>query len=68
MSTPKEGTLLARTRSLLQSTKESYLAIYDATGLNPNWLSLLSTGRMKDPSVNKVQRLYEYLSKKALTV
>lgn len=68
MSTNKEGTLLARTRSLLQSTTESYLTIYNATGLNPNWLSLLSMGRMKDPSVNKVQRLYEYLSKKALSV
>lgn len=62
MSTAKEGTLLARTRELLQSTQQSYLAIYQATNLNPNWLSALVSKRMTNPSVNKVQALYEYLS------
>lgn len=61
-----EGTLLARTRELLQRSEESYLSIYDATGLNPNWLSLLCAGRIPDPSVNKVQKLYEHLNQSAL--
>lgn len=68
MSTSEEGTLLARTRKLLQSAEDSYLVIYKATGLNPNWLSLLSRGEIPNPSVNKVQALYEYLSNNKLTV
>jgi hypothetical protein len=64
----EEGTLLARTRDLLRNTGESYLAIYKHTGLKPNWLSLLATGAIPDPSVNKVQALYEYLSAKKLPV
>jgi hypothetical protein len=62
----EEGTLLARTRELLQRTEDSYLSIYDATGLNPNWLSLLCAGKIRDPSVNKVQKLYEHLKKNTL--
>lgn len=59
---PQEGSLLARTRILLQSCEHSYLTIYKATGLNPNWLSLLARGEIADPSVNKVQALYEHLT------
>lgn len=68
MSTSSDGTLLARTRKLLQSTDKTYLDIYKATNLNPNWLSLLARGEMPNPSVNKVQALYEHLTAKQLTV
>lgn len=66
MSSVLEGTLLARTRQLLQSTATSYLAIYNATGLTPNWLSSLAQKKLPNPSVNKVQKLYEHLSGKKL--
>lgn len=38
----------------------------DLPGHSIKWLSELSNGRMKDPSVNKIQALYEYLSGKPL--
>lgn len=58
----QEGTLLARTRAELKSCEQSYLTIYKATGLNPNWLSLLARGELPNPSVNKVQTLFEHLT------
>jgi hypothetical protein len=39
-----------------------------STGLKPNWLSKLAQGRLPDPSVNKVQKLYEHLTAKPLEV
>lgn len=55
-------TLLERTRAMLAQTEHTYLEIHARTGLRPNWLSALACGRLREPSVNKVQRLYEYLS------
>lgn len=57
-----EKSLLARTRKLLQETHLSHLDIYKATGLSPFWLSGISTGKVNDPSVNRIQKLYEFLS------
>lgn len=64
----EEQTLLARTRELLQETTTPYLDIYKATGLSPFWLSGLATGKVRDPSVNRVQQLYEFLSGRPLSV
>jgi len=61
-ATPQEGTLLARTREHLLNSELSYLTIYKATGLTPNWLSLLAQGKLPNPSVNKVQQLFEHLT------
>lgn len=60
------NSLLAHTRELLRKTQRPYLDIYSDTGLSPNWLSQMLHGRIKEPSVNKVQKLYEYLSGKSL--
>lgn len=60
--------LLERTRQLLVDNKQTFLEIYNATGLSPSWLSLLATGKIKEPSVAKVQKLYEHLSGKRLRV
>lgn len=68
MCDSSSGTLLQRTRALLQRTEQTYLDIYNATGLNPNWLSALNTGNIADPSVNKVQKLYEHLTAKVLSL
>lgn len=59
-------TLLEKTKELLIA-RGDYLDIYVGTGLGPNWLSLLANGKIKDPSVNKVQCLYEYLTNTQLT-
>jgi hypothetical protein len=62
------GTLLERTRALLAQTDQTYVEIYTATQLDPNWLSALLRGKIADPSVNKVQRLYEHLTQRKLAV
>lgn len=68
MNTETDCSLLTKARDMLRTTERSYLDIYTDTGLSPNWLSRLATKRMKDPSVNKVQRLYEYLQGKQLSI
>ena len=64
----EDCSLLARTRHLLRTTPQTYLQIYEATDLSPNWLSLIDTNRIASPSVNSVQKLYEYLSGRQLKV
>lgn len=61
-----EGTLLVQTRRALQQSEQTYLEIYKATGLDPNWLGLLARDKTRNPSVNKVQQLYEHLTGKKL--
>lgn len=61
-----ESSLLAKTRELLKSTHHSYLDIYKATGLTPFWLTGVSTGKTCNPSVNRIQHLYEFLAGKKL--
>lgn len=64
----QQGTLLQKTRELLRECPLSYLDIYKATDLNPNWLTGIASGRIVDPSVNRVQALYEFLKGETLTV
>lgn len=68
MCTAAEGSLLEKTRTLLNTTDQTYLSIYGATGLTPNWLSMLGSGKIPDPSVNKVQKLYEHLTETELAI
>lgn len=65
------GTLLSITLKLLKerSTDISYTDISKATGLSIYWLANLNRNgkrTAKTPDVNKVQKLYEYLSKREL--
>lgn len=64
--TTTESSLLAQTRQLLRDTPHTYMQIYDATGLSPNWLSLVATNKIANPSVNSVQKLYEFLTARPL--
>lgn len=65
---PEEGTLLAKTRDRLVRSDKSYLQIFRDTGLTPNWLSMLAQGKIAEPSVNKIQKLNEYLTGRPLEV
>jgi hypothetical protein len=56
-----EGTLLARVRALLDSTDTPKLLIYTATGIAPNQLWQIQSGKTKDPSVNTIELLYDFL-------
>lgn len=58
------GSLHARTLELLQATKESLMQVSKNAGVPYFWLNAL--GRTKGPSVNRVQKVYEYLAKKPL--
>jgi predicted transcriptional regulator len=61
-----ECSLLRSVRKMLAARSQSYLDIYSATGLHPSWVEKIKRGRVKDPSVNRVQRLYEYLTQQQL--
>lgn len=62
--------LLTRTQELLRKASAqglTYLAIYKDTELRPNWLTGIATGSIDDPSVRRVQRLHDYLSRRVGT-
>lgn len=60
------GSLYTRTRDLLDASGETLLDLHKNSGLPFHWLSRFKVGRIKDPSVNRVQKLYEYLAGKPL--
>lgn len=67
------GTLHERTLQLLEQNqvngeRHTMLQIYDATGVKPDWIRKFRTGRMPNPSVNRVQALYEFLAGRTLAV
>lgn len=60
------GSLLATTHSLLRIALEqkgaTIISIYNDTGIPYYWLKKFSAGEFQNPSVNRIQKLYEYLS------
>lgn len=60
--------LHTRTWELLKSSDKTILEVHKESGLPFYWLRKFSLGLMKDPSVNKVQALYEFLSNEHLTL
>lgn len=66
MGRDSPGTLLQCTVRLLAG--RDLIKVASDTGLNYHWLVKLARGRVKDPSVNSVQALYEHLVGTALVV
>lgn len=64
----KKGTLLAKTLVLLKASSEDPMKIHKATDLPFYWLKDMKAGKTKNPSVNRIQHLYEYLSNQSLKV
>ena len=64
----KRCTLLTKTVKLLQECELSIPQIRDATGLPEHWLYELSRDRVKNPNVNRIQYIFEFLSSSKLTV
>lgn len=62
MAEKETGTLHERAQWLLINSEQTYLEIFKATDIPPHWLTLFAGGKTPDPSVNRVQKLYEYLS------
>lgn len=54
------------TLELLKSAGETTFDVASATGLSYSWLCTFAADQMRNPSVNKVQKLYEYLTGKPL--
>lgn len=57
-----------RTLELLHATSESLLDVHKESKLPYYWLRKFSSGEISDPSVNRVQALYEYLTGQNLPV
>lgn len=61
------SSLLRATLALLeQIPKESWPALATEIGCTYTWLVQLDNGKIKEPGVNKVERLYNKLSGKTL--
>lgn len=60
--------LLDVTKNLLKTTEKSTAEIVAATGASFAWIMGLKAGRVKNPGVNTVVAVYEYLSGNKLKV
>ena len=60
------GSLHNVTLELLKSSDEDTFTIAVATKLTYSWICAFAVNRMRNPSVSKVQILYEYLTGKPL--
>ena len=54
------GTLMVKTIDLLKD--RDLFEVYSETKISPYWLRKFVTGEFKNPSVNRVQYLYQHLS------
>jgi len=66
--TPVKGSLHRKTLDLLKQSGIPLPEIYKETNLPYYWLKKFRSGEIKEPSVNRVQRLYEFLAGRELEV
>jgi hypothetical protein len=59
---------MVATTNLLRSDPRTLIKIYSDTGIPYYWLKKFSAGEFNNPSVNRVQDLYEHLSGKKLAI
>ena len=55
-----------KTYELLRKSDKTLLDIHKESGLPFYWLRKFSGGKILEPSVNKIQALYEFLTNKPL--
>ena len=60
------GSLMAQTLALAKG--HDPVELDRATGISFYWIRKFCDGTIKNPSVNRVQKLYEYLSNKTLPI
>lgn len=65
---PTRGSLLTATLLLLKESKKSALVLHIETGIPYYWLKKFMANAIPDPSVNRVQSLYEHLAQRKLAV
>lgn len=64
----KGGTLLAKTHELLLRDARSLYDLAYETKLPFYWLKAFKAGEIANPSVNRIQKLYEHLTGKRIAV
>lgn len=62
----KQPVFLDHVLNLLKQSDKTAREIQNDTGLKEDWLNKLRQGLIDDPSVNKIEILYVYLSGKEL--
>ena len=62
------GELMTKTLELLNKCEKPLHQIYAETHLPFHWLKKFHSEEFENPSVNRVQFLYEYLSGKKITL
>jgi len=62
------GSLMTRTLTLVKNDSRNLLEIHKASNLPLYWLRGFMAGHFKNPSVNRVQALYEHYTGKSLTI
>ena len=60
------NTLMVETIKLIRADRRTLLELYVVTGVPFYWLKRFVAKEMKNPSVNRVQFLYEFLTSKKL--
>ncbi len=63
-----EGSLLRRVRQLLAKSKYSDLQLYKATGVTPSQQWHMTIGKTRNPSVNNVEKLFNFLTTSGQTI
>jgi len=63
----KPSSLIIKTKELLTNDARSLLEIHRASGIPFYWLQKFSSKHFDNPSVNRVQYLYEFLTNSQLT-
>lgn len=66
MPTDRPRSLMYRALELLQKTDQPHHTVAKAIGVTPAWVRMFRNGDIKDPGVNTIQRLYEYLAGRPL--
>ena len=67
-TTIARGSLHQRTYELLKAREKTLLEVHQESGVPFYWLRRFLENAIPNPSVNRVQALYEYLSQTTLTV
>lgn len=65
-NTDRPPTLLERTRTLLTEDPRDLLEVHKQSGLPFHWLRKVKAGETKEPGVNRIQALYEFLTNSTL--
>lgn len=65
---PQRGSLYRVTLELLRSGKLTNIEIHKRSGVSFGWLNNIRYNEVRDPGVNNVQALYEFLTGKKLDI